>query len=60
MVTLNWVQLMTKHLSRILSRICLGFVQDFAKKLERLLKEGITNWLCPVEIGICGRIAVAT
>ena len=39
--TLNWVQLMTKHL-----------------KLERLLKEGIANWLCPVEIGICGRIAV--
>ena len=60
MVTLNWVQLMTKHLSRILSRICPGFCEDFAKKLERLLKEGITNWLCPVEIGICGRIAVTT
>ena len=38
-VTLNWVQLMTKHLSRILSRICLGFVQDFAKILRRSLRD---------------------
>ena len=56
MGTLNWVKLMTKHLSRI----CSGFCEGFVKKLERLLKEGIANWLCPMEKGICGRIAVTT